>query len=338
MQTMKTLPTIALSFILAAGLYPTSAQVLFSENFDSGTGVAANWNINLPGTGANNAATFGFDYSTVGIPSAPHSVGGSTIGLKLEANFSAGTPTTANGLSVSPLNQSFTGNFKLTFDLWQNFNGNANGTGSGTTQVTGAGIGTSGTVAQYANSTQTSIWFAQTGDGGNGTASQDYRAYSSAATSATIGYNAASGVFAAGTDSTAIDNANAWYASLGGNTVPAAQTTISGGTQTGTTAAGAPGFRWHDVAILKQGNTVTYSMDGILIATLNNIDTLTLSGNNIELIQSDVNTGVSTDTTRRTYEFGLFDNVVVTAIPEPGTFALGLLGLMALWTGLRRRQ
>jgi MYXO-CTERM domain-containing protein len=327
---------LAVILMLGASVRFVSGQVLYSENFDAGASVGAGWNVNLPGSSANNAATFGFDYSTVGIPSAPHSVGGTTIGLKLEANFSAGTPTSANGLSVSPIGQSFAGDFILTADVWQNFNGNAAGTGSGTTQLTGAGIGTSGTVAQYMNSVQSSIWFAQTGDGGNGTASQDYHAYSSGATSATIGYNAASGVFAAGTDATAVDNANAWYAALGGNTVPAAQTTISGGTQTGTTAAGAPGFRWHTLSIAKTGNTVTYTLDSTLIATINNVNTLTLSGNDIELIQSDVNTGVSTDTTRRTYEFGLFDNVVVTA-PEPSSVSLAALALAGLVAARRRK-
>ena len=336
-ETMQTLTKVAVVSLLAASARFASAQVVYSEDFDSGATVGSGWNINLPGTAANNAATFGFDYSTVGIPSAPHSVGGSTIGLKLEANFSAGTPTSANGLSVSPIGQSFTGDFLMQVDVWQNFNGNAAGTGSGTTQLTGAGIGTSGTVPQYMNSVQNSIWFAQTGDGGNGLASQDYHAYSSGGTSATVGYNAASGVFAAGTDSTAVDNLNPYYAALGNNTVPPAQTTISGGTQTGTTPVGAPGFRWHTLSISKSGNTVSYTMDNTLIATINNINTLTLSGNDIELIQTDVNTGVSGDATRRTYEFGLFDNLVVT-VPEPSLLSFGALALVVGLVSRRRKK
>jgi hypothetical protein len=87
------------------------AQVIFSDNFDVDT--SANWNTNISTNNPTGSkATYAFDYSTVGIPSAPNSVGGTTRGLKLEAN----TITTAgvvSGLSVSPKNVSATGNYTL---------------------------------------------------------------------------------------------------------------------------------------------------------------------------------------------------------------------------------
>jgi hypothetical protein len=266
----------------------------------------------------------------VGIPSAPGS-GGTTIGLKLTANSLAGNPATANGLSVSPIGFSVTGDFRMTFEMWENYTGPAPAGGSGSTQLTGGGWGTSGTKAQYMNSTQTSLWFAQTGDGGNSTTSQDYHAFSSAGTSATIGYNAASGVFAAGTDLTAIDNANAHYAALGGNPIPAAQTTLFPA-QTGSSAAGAPGFSWQKVTIEKDGNTVTYTIGTTLIATIDNVNSLTLDGSDIELNQSDINGGPSTSPN---LVFGVIDNLQV-VVPEPSTYALLGAGIAGLFF-MRRR-
>lgn len=330
---MKSKVSLTLAGVVSLALFPSivTGQVLFSDDFDLNS--TANWTAN-PGTG-NNSANFFFDYSTLGIPSAPHSTGGSTIGVQLRANYAATGVFT--GISVSPNGQSFSDTYIVTFDFWQNFNGDANGTGSGTTQLTGAGIGTSGAISQNAGvTTMGSLWFAQTGDGGNGAASKDYRVYSSAAGGGTgTGYALTSGVYAAGTDATAADNLNAWYAPLGLNTVPAAQTAITA-TQTGTTPAGAPAFKWHTGQIMKTGNTVTYSIDGLLIATID-ASALTLGGGNIEFIQSDINSGVSTDTTAPTYEFGLFDNIVV-QVPEPTTSALGLLGLAGFFLARRRAK
>src|SRR6266478_544446 len=122
-------------------LIPTAvnAQIQYAEDFDANH--TANWTANSgPG---NNSANFFFDYSSVGIPSAPHSVGGTTLGLQLRANFA--TVGALTGIGASPTGQSFSGDYRVTYDFWQNFNGNANGSGSGTTQLTGGGIGTSGT-------------------------------------------------------------------------------------------------------------------------------------------------------------------------------------------------
>jgi len=310
----------------------SNAQIVYSQNFDVND--TANWTANAGG--GLTAANFFFDYSTVGIPSAPNSTGGSTLGMQLKANMPPG-PGVFTGISASPNGQSFSGDYKVTFDFWQNYNGNANGTGSGTTQLTGAGIGTSGTVAQHANvTTMASLWFAQTGDGGNGTAAKDYRIYSSAAGGgAGTGYAISTGVYAAGTGTTAADNANLYYAPLGANTVPLAQTTLTP-TQLGTTPAGAPGFRWHTGVIDKTGNTVKYSIDGLLIATID-ASALTFGGGNIEFIQTDINSGVSTDATAATYTFGLFDNIVV-QVPEPATCALALLGAGAMFIARRRAK
>jgi hypothetical protein len=329
---MKPNIQLILAGVVSLAVCPSivTGQVLFSDNFDGNS--TANWTLNAGAV--NDTGNVFFNYSAVGIPSAPHSTGDTTIGMVLKANYP--TPGVFAGISASPTGLNLSGNYIVTYDFWQNYNGNANGAGSGTTQLTGAGIGTSGAVAQHAGiATMSSLWFAQTGDGGNTAASKDYRVYSSAAGSATSGYTIASGVYAAGTGTTAADNLNALYAPLGANTVPAAQTALLA-TQTGTTPAGAPGFKWHTGQIMKTGNTVTYSIDGLLIATVD-ATSLTLSGGDIEFIQTDINATASTDANAATYEFGLFDNIVV-QVPEPTTTALGLLGLAGFFIARRHRK
>src|SRR5262245_45050318 len=98
---------------------------LYSENFDADP--TANWTVKNNGLGTN-AANFFFDYSTAGIPSAPHSTGGSTRGLKLGANLNSATAPAAGipGITASPTGQSFTGNYTLRFDWWANYIGPLN--------------------------------------------------------------------------------------------------------------------------------------------------------------------------------------------------------------------
>ena len=272
-------------------------QVLYSENFD--VDHTANWTVNKS-TGANandtgSAANFFFDYSTIGIPSAPNS-GATTTGLKLEANFSGGI---FSGLSVSPTGQSFSGSYQVTFDIWWNYVGPAPAGGSGSTQITGAGIGTAGTTAQWAAGAQDSIHFGATGDGGS---ASDYRAYSSAAPTS---YASGNAVYAA--PAGAINNSTAYYAALGGNTPPAAQTALFA-QQTGTTSAGSPAFAWHAGLLEKNGNSVSFRLDGLLIATVD-ASTVTLGGGNILFSQFDINATSSTDPNVRSLQFGLIDNV-----------------------------
>lgn len=282
----------------AAFLPSVSAQILFTENFDANH--TANWRVNSS-PGVDSAANFFFDYSTAGIPPAPNS-SGTTRGLKLEANMSSNV---FGGISVSPTNQSFSGDYILKFDIWWNFNGPAPTGGSGSTQLTGAGIGTTGTTAQWPGGTQNSVWFAVTPDGNS---SSDYRAYSTAAPTV---YPSGSLVYQAPSHST--QAADPYYASFGGNTPPAAQTSLFP-QQTGTSGAGAPAFRWHTGRIIKFGNTVTFTLNGIPIVVID-LTTVTLSGGNIHFVHSDSNATSSTDSNDRNLLFGLIDNVVVRQIP-----------------------
>jgi hypothetical protein len=282
--------------------------VLFAENFDADH--ATNWVVN-PSTGANatdTIADFYFDYSTVGIPPAPNTTGGTTRGLKLQANLTTGV---FGGLSVSPAGKAFGGDYRLRFDLWQSFNGPLAAGGNGSTQVTGAGLGTTGTNAQWAGGTQDSVWFGATADGGSGV---DYRAYSSAGST---GYTPTSGVFAAGT-STAPDsrnNTHPYYVEFGLEAAPPAQLALFPN-QTGETAVGALGFQWHDAMIAKIGSQIAWYIDGLLIAKVDS-STVTLGGSNILFNYFDINAGRSTDSNSPLVAFGLIDNVRIEGLSTP---------------------
>jgi hypothetical protein len=307
------------------------AAVLFSENFDAGD-ASDRWRTNRVTAGATgNAADYAFDYSTVGIPAAPNSVGGSTVGVKLEANIPGNGVFT--GLSVSPLDQAFTGNFTLRADVWQNFNGPFPAGGSGSTQVTWAGIGTNGTAPQFPGTSVQGIGFGATGDGGS---QQDYRAYVN--TGAPV--LPSTGSYAAGTtDSPAAADSRqagtAYYVDNGfGSETATAEQLLLFPQQSGTTAPGTQGMAWHRWEIIRNENVVTWLIDGVVISTVD-VTNEPFGGDNFFLGHFDINATSSTDENARSLLFGLFDNVeVVDVIPEPS--ALSLVAVAGL-AALRRR-
>lgn len=325
-------------FAVLLGARADAAQV-YVQDFE--TDDTANWTVN---NGPSvNSADFYFDYSTLGIPAAPS--GSGTRGLKLQANLNpnigagltgapiASSPNgtfaaggTLGGLSVSPAGKSFGSTYTLKFDWWGNYNGPVNGGGSGTTQLSTYGVGTSGTVPQWIGGTQDSIWFGATLDGGS---SSDWRAYSPTAPTR---YPNGSPVYASGGGTNASDP---YFSSFGGASAPAGQL-ASFPLQTGTTAAGAPAFAWHQVEIAKTLATVTWTVDGLLIATVPAADDTVATGNNIFFGHADTNTGASVDETHPQLLFTLIDNIDVNAVPEPTS--LCLLGLSALSLLIRGRR
>ena len=248
-------------------------------------------------------ATFSHDYSADGIPSAPNSTNGTTRGLKLESNVSSGTFT---GLSVSPTGRDFTGDYRLRFDLWINYNGPLNGGGFGSTQAATAGVGTKGETPQWPGGTPDSAFFAVTGDGGSST---DYRAYISGG--ASLAPN--TGAYAAGTG-TAPDSRNnlhPYYGEFGREAAPEAQLALHPN-QTGTTTVGAAGVAWRDVVITRTGASLTWSIDGLPIAS---IDTTSLNlSTNIFLGYFDTSASLSDNVAM---SFGLIDNVRVESLTGP---------------------
>src|SRR5262245_16425719 len=142
----------ALFFALARS---SQAQLIYSQNFN--TDDSTNWAVNFSYTGgalfnsvSNSLYNFNFDYTTAGIPIAPHSAqfGSDVIhhGLKLSAVYTnvataKGSAVTA-GMSASPTNFSVSQNFVMHADMWVNVNCGAYAT-LNTSNVTGASYATS---------------------------------------------------------------------------------------------------------------------------------------------------------------------------------------------------
>lgn len=323
LQTPLLMKTKSLLSYLGGAIFALPAlsfgQILFEENFDSDT--SASWTANVSGQAE---AVFGFDYSSKGIPSAPSGTG--TNGLFMRANWDAAS---GGGISISPTGLSFTGDFRLTFDAWGNFHGGGNlaSGGTGSTQINGYGIGTAGNTPQWGGGTHDSLHFGTTADGW---AAQDYRVYTPAGLAAD-----GSTVYAAeGTGNR--NDTHDYYQGIGGKEAPAAQLAISSD-QAGATRPGAAGMAWREIEIVKLGDTVTWSMDGLLLATVDNYSSLGLGGDNILFSHYDINTFSATDPDGML--FSLVDNARVEVIPEPSTYAaifggLALLGALAY----RRRR
>ena len=319
---MKTLPLSLSIFGSAVLVAQSSFGALFSTDFN--TDQTANWTVNST-AGIDYIADFFYDYSAIGVGPAPNGTG--TIGLKMTANNSA---VVLGGISVSPIGLSLSGNYQLSFDMWQNYAGPVGPGGSGTTQFSMYGIGTSGASAATIGSANwvggaNGLGFGTTLDGGS---ASDFRAYSSAAPTS---YASGNAVYQA--PAGAINNSAAYYAFYTPQSAPAAQVLLYPG-QTGSTDPGETSFAWRHVLIHVLDGFATWSIDGLPFAKVD-LSTITLdAANNIFFGHDDTNSGVSTDPNRTSLNVTLIDNIVV--VPEPSSLALmGLAGLVFL---VRRRK
>jgi hypothetical protein len=287
------------SRVVSLTVYPPQT-VVFADDFDTDT--AAQWTLNRSSV-ANTRVTFNYDYAADGIPAAPNSVGGTTRAVKFEANM---TGSTTAALSLSPVGQSFSGDYRLRFDMWMNANGPFPGGGTGSTEYLTAGLGTAGNRVQWTGSGSTAdgYWFVVSGEGGasDTSAPADYGAYSGTGIQ-----SAASGVYASGTDSNARGNVNPYYTTAfpGGQTPPPLQQANYPTKQTGALAAGTVGFAWRDVVIAKRGNIVEWSIDGVKLASFTSAS---VTASNVFVGYWDPYISVS-DTPE--LSFGLVDNVRV---------------------------
>jgi hypothetical protein len=296
---------------------PAATGTLFSDAFEVDS--SANWNINA--SAAVCDAAFAFDYSTVGIPPAPHSAG-TTLGLKLRANSPLLGAATFSGISVSPKNQNFTGDFRLRYDMWLNFPGAFPGGGAGSTQLGTAGI-TSGSRSIWPGGAITprdSVYFAIDGDGGT---TPDVRIYTNGSAVLPTG----SGVYSAGTQASAGNTEDAYYSIFGRTAAPADQLALFP-SQTGLTAVGAPGMAWHDVVVTKLGNTLTWTIDGLSIAAVNAAKLDFTLSTNIFVGQTDINSGQTSVALDATL-FALVDNLVVESLPAPTIPVITNISLVA---------
>ncbi len=263
---------------------------VFADNFDVNS--SANWKLNQSAA-TNTRLAFAYNYSGYGIPSAPNSVGGTTKGVKFEVNY---TGAGVAALNISPIGQSFGGNYRLHYDMWLNANGPFPGGGTGSSQLLTGGIGTSGNQVQWNTGTSDGVFFAIDGEGQASDTSPDLRAH--------VGITlqeANSGVYVGGTSTSIRRCSDPYYANVfpGGQTAPAAQA------QSGALAGGTVGFAWRDIVVNKSGSIIDWFIDGLKIASVTNAS---LAAGNVFVGYWDPFSSLSDNTN---LSFGLVDNLRV---------------------------
>jgi hypothetical protein len=296
-------------------------QVLFSDGFDSD----ANWT--TQGT-ADTTAQFGYDYSTMGIPPSPNG-GGTTVGLRMTANETSGA---ANEISALPTGLTVSGLYEIQFDFWANANGPFPDGGGGSTEFIGGGAGFNG-----GEPGRDGASLIVTGEGGS---SRDYRLYK----------NSGEQFIESEQYNPALESTNGsdpvFAAAFPGQSAPSLQQS-NYAQQTGSTRDGSAGFAWRTMKILVDSDAVgvgatndpgiaRFEIDGLWIGTVDNSNggaVVDMTGG-VGVIYADLFDSVSDNAE---LSFGLFDNFVVTQVPEPaGLTLLGLGGLLVLLT--RRRK
>lgn len=289
----------AFALMLGMATCATATTILLSDSLDSSVG----WTDNSE---ADTTVTFGYDYSADGIPSAPNGAG--TVGVKLTANNSGTTGAAAVTRALSSIGYTPGAPYTVQVDFWSNFELNS----GSSTEFTGAGVGHDGATAGRNGASLLS-----TGDGGS---SRDYRFYKDA-----------SEQFIASTQY------NPVLASNNGSD-PAISAAFPA---TANTDAGDAGYQWMTMLIEVDPSaglasyTLTSDASGnsLLIGTLDsNIGSSVGLEGSVALIHADLFSSVNTTGDN----FGVFDNLVVTQIPEPATCWLLLSGA-GLVSWMRRR-
>lgn len=301
MKIYVCLPSLMVCLLTAGS---ASGATLLSDDLSSGA------NFTTLGT-ADSDAVFGFDYSTVGIPTAPGAA--DTLGLRLAVNVNTGTYSSMAVVT----NASFSGAYTVEFDMWLNYTGPLYYGGSGTTELGGGVIGHDG---ESAGEGASGAMLMFTGNAGS---QADIVAYEDG----TFKWLAGGGFnpILTGLNHPNIDTELGLFPAVA---APAAQIALFP-TQINITRDGAAGFAWHHFVIkVDEGaGTAEYNVDGVHVVTLDANDGTGFnpvgragfvyvdSWNSIARVPA--------------MQFGLFDNLLITEtvnIPEPGTIVLVILG------------
>ncbi len=160
------------------------APVLFSDDLNLDR--SADWLVRF---GANNqiydgSVIWAYDYSTRGIPVAPSTLDGTTVGVFAQVNKTNASVAGAAGINLYPAGQTFSGNYALQFDMFLAY-GSASTTEHAMVGLNHSGLLTN-RVTQSATDTNNTarggdgVWAAIETDGSN---NRDYTLY--AATSQT---------------------------------------------------------------------------------------------------------------------------------------------------------
>jgi hypothetical protein len=284
-----------LATALLALALPATQATLIIDSFDTDT--SADYTVVDDGT-PDGTVTFAFDYGALGIPSAPNSVGGTTSGLRITANDTAGSQdayTVFHNTLISGLPS-----YRLTVDVYMGVTGT-----SGTTEHAHVGVAGDGTTLNslFSPISGSGHFLAMTGEGGS---ASDYRHFKPSATSVPSG------------DPSYLNSDNTTNAT--GDTYQAIFPSPP------YDFAGSPGNAWTTLAIDISGGLVTYSLDGTPIIQ----DTAEVIDGYVSLGHGDLFTSVASPAQS---QFVVYDNLQV--VPEPAT--LGLIAVGAVLLRRRRR-
>ena len=326
---MKTKVFIITTLLLSYFASAATAQTLFTEDWDDGMG-AMRWIAPVveSETGAfDGTVDFAFDYSTLGVASAPGSAG-TTVGLFMEVNTSD-VGDVDEGESVGTLPTGFTlptGDFFLTMDVYWNVNNLTNPTTSespgGTTEYGIFGVFASGPLSPADEGVNDDIPFRfglSNGDGlawtatGEGGAADDVIRFEdpgNADTGSQIGLGS--------------------YDDIPDGTIPGVPT------GTGGVLTFGPEDQWVEIGISSVGGMVSFSMNDYIFDTFDNTAG-TFSGGTIMLGYSDPFNSVNLDVGFESPNFLLIDNVSV-VVPEPTGLALILCGLPLCMMARKRNR
>jgi hypothetical protein len=335
MKKMKQVRLVAVSIAaVPAVLFPaiSPAQTIYSDNFNSAAD-SANYNIiqtTATGGAPSSDATFGYDYSALGIPVAPDTTDSSTLGLRLRVDNLANsiTPAAVGAIEVATVGLTLPSRYVITFDLWGNYIGSGTSiasSGSNGSTAPGVGVGTSGTSLQSPNANDGFI--ADTFHDGGGGANADYRIYLD---NTARPVPSTSPYWAAGQTSTAGSHSDAYYSFLSPQSAPSAESTVSS-TQGGSTPAGIVGFQWTKWTITQDGTNLTWAINGHTVTTVPD-SSITFGGNQVSLDSIDSGLTGNTAANNQTLNFDIFDNLNIMAVPEPSMMSLlavGVAGLLA---------
>jgi hypothetical protein len=272
---------------------------LFSSGFENGDGFAI-------AADPDTSAEFGWDYSALGLPAAPN--GSDTVGLRLASNITSDGPGAA-AISVSPEGQSFTGLYEVQFDFWLNYH-----TSAGTTEYGGGAVAFDVSAGQALHG---AMFVVNT----DGDSTSDYLLIENGAT---VGIE--SGQYAIPSLDHAAPENQPLRDAFPGNPPPEVQNTQYGQVLV-PNPDGTLGFGWHTMTISADtdAGTATFSIDGVEFGTISG----DVSGG-IALTQWDRFNSVAGVPE---LAFGVYDNLVVTQVPEPTSCSLMLLSILALAGG-----